>query len=222
MPKDYLLSPSILSADFTCLGDAIRQAEAAGADWFHVDVMDGHFVPNITMGPFILEACRKVTSLPLDVHLMIEEPDRYIRNFTDAGASSLTVHIETCPDMYETLEFIHSLGCKAGITLNPGTEVKAIKPYLSAVDMVLVMTVNPGFSGQSFMEDMLPKISEVRQMLDEIKPGVMIEVDGGIHPGTIKKAYDRGARVFVAASAIFLHPAGIQAGIQSLENALAD
>jgi ribulose-phosphate 3-epimerase len=124
--------------------------------------------------------------------------------------------------MYETLEFIHTLGCKAGITLNPGTEAEAIKPYLSAVDMVLVMTVNPGFSGQSFMEDMLPKIAAVRQMLDEIKPGVLIEVDGGIHPGTIRMAYDKGARVFVAASAIFLHPDGIQAGIQSLVNALAD
>ena len=213
---DYLISPSILSADFTRLGDQIKQAEQAGADWFHIDVMDGHFVPNISMGPFIVEACRRVTDLPLDVHLMIEKPERYLENFINAGANYLTVHIETCPEMDKTLKKIQKLGCKAGITLNPATSAKEIEPYLEFADLVLVMTVQPGFSGQSFMFDILPKIREIRNSIDRIKPEVLLEVDGGINAETIRTAYDHGARVFVAASAIFNHPQGIQAGIDSL------
>lgn len=218
--KNYLLSPSILSADFTQLGDQLKQAEKAGADWFHIDVMDGHFVPNISMGPAIISACKKATDLPLDVHLMIDEPERYLDKFAAAGASILTVHIETCPDMDKTQKMIHDLGCKAGITLNPGTSAEQIQPYLKNVDLVLVMSVIPGFSGQSFMPEVLPKIGKIRKMLDDINPDVQIEVDGGINPETIRQTYDQGARIFVAASAIFKHPRGIQAGIESLTERL--
>ena len=214
--NDFLISSSILSADFTRLGEQIKQAEQAGTDWIHIDVMDGHFVPNISMGPFIVEACRRVTDLPLDVHLMIEKPERYLGNFINAGADYLTVHIETCPEMDNTLSKIQELGCKAGITLNPGTSAEEIEPYLELADLVLVMTVQPGFSGQSFMFDILPKIEQIRNKIDQIKPEILLEVDGGINAETIKSAYDHGARVFVAASAIFKHPQGIQAGIDSL------
>lgn len=219
--RDFLISPSILSADFTQLGDQIKQAEEAGADWFHIDVMDGHFVPNISMGPFIVEACRRVTDLPLDVHLMIEKPERYLENFIKAGADYLTVHVETCPELDKTLKMIRDLGCNAGITLNPGTEAEEIEPYLHLADLVLVMTVQPGFSGQSFMPDMLPKISRIRKSINEIKPEILLEVDGGINPETIKSTYDHGARVFVAASAIYKHPQGIGAGIDSLVDKLS-
>ena len=218
--KDYLLSPSILSADFTQLGDQMKQAKDAGADWFHIDVMDGHFVPNLSMGPVLVNACQRATELPLDVHLMIEEPERYLDKFAAAGASSLTVHFETCPDMDKTQKMIHDLGCKAGITLNPGTSAETIQPFLKNVDLVLVMSVNPGFSGQSFLPEVLPKINQIRKMLDEINPEVLIEVDGGINPETIRQTYDQGARIFVAASAIFKHPQGIQAGIESLTEKL--
>lgn len=218
--RKYLLSPSILSADFTQLGDQMKQAEDAGADWFHIDVMDGHFVPNLSMGPALVNACKRATDLPLDVHLMIEEPERHLEKFAAAGATNLTVHIETCPDMDKTQSLIHDLGCKAGITLNPGTSAETIRPYLKNVDLVLVMTVNPGFSGQSFLTEVLPKIGQIRKMLDEINPEVQIEVDGGINPDTIRQTYDQGARVFVAASAIFKHPRGIQTGIDSLTEKL--
>jgi len=220
--RNFLISPSILSADFTQLGDQIKRAEQAGADWFHIDVMDGHFVPNISMGPFVVEACRRVTELPLDVHLMIEKPERYLDNFISAGANYLTVHIETCPDMDTTLNKIRKQGCKAGITLNPGTEAERIEPYLNLVDLVLVMTVQPGFSGQSFMPDILPKITKIRKSIDKINPEVLLEVDGGINPETIRSTYDQGARVFVAASAIFKHPLGIQAGLDSLLDKLSN
>ncbi len=218
--KKYLISPSILSADFASLGDQIKQAEDAGADWFHIDIMDGHFAPNLSMGPAIVEACKRTTDLPLDVHLMVEQPERYLESFSNAGATNLTVHIETCPEMEKTLALIHSLGCKAGITLNPDTSARLIQPFLKEADLVLVMTVNPGFSGQSFLTEVLPKIGEIRTMLDKIKPDVPIEVDGGISPQTIRQTYDQGARIFVAASAIFKHPRGILAGVQSLTEQL--
>ena len=220
MKKDYFISPSILSADFTQLGDQIKLAEDAGADWFHIDIMDGHFVPNISMGPFIVEAARRATDLPLDVHLMIEKPERYLQAFASAGASGMTVHIETCPDMDQTLDRIHQLGCKAGITLNPPTPTERIEPFLSQVDLVLIMTVNPGFSGQAFIPEMVPKISQVKGLLEKSNPEALIEVDGGIDTSTIRKCYDNGARVFAAASAVFMYPGGIRDGIQSLRDKL--
>jgi ribulose-phosphate 3-epimerase len=220
MENKYLLSASILSADFTHLGDQIKQAEDAGADWLHIDIMDGHFVPNLSMGPFIVEACKRATGLPLDVHLMIEKPERYLETFASAGANNLTVHIETCPEMEKTLQSIHDLGCKAGITLNPATEVERIEPFLTDIELVLVMSINPGFSGQSFMPEVLPKIAQIRKLLNEKNSRALIEIDGGINPLIIRQAYDEGARVFAVASAIFNHPDGIQEGIRSLTEKL--
>ncbi len=217
MPSKYLISPSILSADFAELGAQISQAEEAGADWIHIDVMDGHYVPNLTMGPFIVETCARITDLPLDVHLMIEKPESLLEAFAQAGASTLTVHIETCPHIHRTIQIIHQLSCKAGITLNPGTPASAIAPALPFVDLVLVMTVNPGYSGQSFIPEVVPKIAQIRKMLDEVNPQTMIEVDGGITSQTLPAVLEAGAQVFVAASAIFKHPLGIKAGIKKLQ-----
>src|SRR5215208_6895997 len=164
--NQYVISASILSADFARLGEEIQTAESAGADWIHVDVMDGHFVPNITMGPFIVETCRRITKLPLDVHLMIEKPERYLEAFAKAGASGLTVHVETCPDLPGTLKQIKSLGCKAGIVLNPETPVGSIQPALREADLLLVMSVHPGYSGQRFMPQSIARVSEIRKKLD--------------------------------------------------------
>ncbi len=217
----YVISSSILSADFTRLGEQIAEAEAAGVDWLHVDVMDGHFVPNITMGPFIVEWCRKATKLPLDVHLMIEEPERYIEPFAKAGASGLTVHVETCPDMHNTLKQIKSLGCRAGIVLNPPTSVRELEPFLAEADLVLVMSVNPGYSGQSFMPEAIAKVADVRKKLDALGSSAWLEVDGGISTETLPKMKQAGATAFVAATAIFKNPEGIKAGIRSLRNVIA-
>lgn len=211
-----MIATSILSADFTRLGEQIGEAEAAGADWIHVDVMDGHFVPNLTMGPFIVEACRSTTSLPLDVHLMIEEPDRLMDAFAEAGASRLSVQVEACPNLHHTLQHIHQLGCRAGVVLNPGSPAVLIEPVLHMVDLVLVMSVNPGASGQVFIPEVLPKVKEVRRMLDRINPKAMIEIDGGITPEILPLALEAGVQVFVTASAVFKNPAGIAAGLQAL------
>ncbi len=217
MAKELIIAPSILSADFTRLGEQIAECEAAGADWLHVDVMDGHFVPNLTMGPFVVEACRRVTSLPLDVHLMIERPENLLEAFAKSGASSLIVHIETCPDITGTLKTIKSLGCKAGVTLNPATPAsEIIEPALNLADQVLVMTVQPGYSGQEFMPEMIAKITEIRRRLDEMHSSAWLEVDGGISAATIARVREAGADAFVAASAVFYHPDGIAAGIRSL------
>lgn len=220
MNKRYLIAPSILSADFTHLGDQITTAQNAGADWVHIDVMDGHFVPNLTMGPFIVKTCSQITDLPLDVHLMVENPDALLPAFAEAGASHLTVHIETCPHIHRTLQSIRELGCSPGITLNPGTPASHIEPVLPFVDLVLVMTVNPGYAGQSFIPEVLPKISRLRALLDDINPDARLEVDGGINPDTIPETVEAGADVFVAASAVFGHPQGIAAGIQAMRDAL--
>jgi len=218
--KQYVISTSILSADFTRLGEEIAACEKAGADWLHVDVMDGHFVPNITMGPFIVQTCRRVTKLPLDVHLMIEKPERYIEAFAKAGASGLTVHVETCPDLLSTLKQIKSLGCWAGIVLNPPTPVSAIEPFLGEADLVLVMSVNPGYSGQKFMPETISKVASVRKQLDIINSSAWLEVDGGINHDTLLLMKKAGATAFVAATAVFKYPEGTQAGIKSLRDVI--
>jgi ribulose-phosphate 3-epimerase len=220
MHHPFVIAPSILSADFTCLGEQIATAEAAGADWIHVDVMDGHFVPNLTMGPFIVKHVRRVTSLPIDVHLMVENPEELLEPFASAGASHLTVHVETCPQAGSTLTRIKFLGCKAGLTLNPATPASALINALQLADLVLVMTVHPGYSGQAFMPEMVAKVAEVRRMLDGLGSSAWLEVDGGISVETISRVYEAGADAFVAAHAIFEHPDGIAAGIAALRNAV--
>ena len=218
--KPHVIASSILSADFTRLGEQIAEAEAAGVDWIHVDVMDGHFVPNLTMGPFIVEACRRATQLPIDVHLMVEKPENFLEAFAKAGASHLTVHVEACPEIARTLKQIKSLGCMAGVTLNPDTPVSALEPALPLAELVLVMTVHPGYSGQAFIPDVLPKVAETRRRLDMLNSSAWLEVDGGISAATISGVRDAGATAFVAAHAIFYHPEGIAAGVRSLREQL--
>lgn len=220
MTSLFLLSASVLSADFTRLGDQIREAEQAGVDWIHIDVMDGQFVPNLSMGPFIVEACRRVTSLPLDVHLMVQAPERLINAFAAAGASLLSVHAENSPNLHRTLQEIHQLGCQAGVVLNPATPAEQIKPVLHMVDLVLVMSVNPGYSGQFFLPEVLPKISQISHWLEDSRLPAKIEIDGGMNPTTLPQAYAAGARVFVAATSIFKHSQGIAAGVHSLRGCL--
>jgi len=201
------IAPSILSADFAKLGEEVRSAEQAGADWIHVDVMDGHFVPNLTLGPLIVSAIKPHTSLPLDVHLMIENPDAYIPAFAKAGADVITVHVEACPHLHRTLQLIASLGVKAGVALNPHTPLAMIEHVLGDLDMVLLMTVNPGFGGQRFIPSVLPKIGDLRQMLDARDlQHVEIEVDGGITPETSVLVRDAGANVLVAGNAFYNAP----------------
>lgn len=216
-----IISASILSADFARLGEEIRTVEAAGCDWIHVDVMDGHFVPNITMGPFIVEHCRRITKLPLDVHLMIENPERYLEAFAEAGASGLTVHVETCPDLSGTLKQIKSLGCRAGVVLNPETPVGAIQSVLPEAELVLVLSVHPGYSGQEFMPEAISKVSEIRNKLDALRSSAWLEVDGGIDVETLPPMKEAGATAFVAATAIFKYPEGPAAGVKSLRDVIA-
>lgn len=217
-----LLSSSILSADFGHLADQIHQAQVGGVDWIHVDVMDGSFVPHITMGAFIVETCHGLTDLPLDVHLMVDKPERQLKSFARAGAQHISVHFETCPNLYRTLQIIRELGCRPGVVINPGTTAESIAPVLHLVDIVLVMTVNPGASGQKFIPQSLPKIEKVKKMLDEAGLEATIEVDGGITTETLPAAYQAGARAFVAATAIFKHPDGIAAGIHQLRGSVHD
>lgn len=212
----YMISASILSADFTRLGEEISLCESAGADWIHVDVMDGHFVPNITIGPVIVEACRRATKLPLDVHLMIESPQKYLEAFAKAGATGLTVHVEACPQLDQTLSAIKSLGCRAGVVLNPETPISAIEAVLPLADLVLVMSVHPGFSGGKFIPETIAKVAEVRRKLDALGSSAWLEVDGGINAATLPKMKEAGATAFVAASAIFKHPQGTAAGVRAL------
>lgn len=220
MPNTPVIAPSILSADFRTLGADIATCEAAGADWIHCDVMDGQFVPNITIGPLVIKACRAATSLPLDVHLMIESPENMLEAFAKAGASRLTVHVETCPHLHRTIQQIQDLGVKAGVTLNPSTPASALKEIIHMVDLVLVMTVNPGFGGQTFIESQLAKIAEIRSILDAVNPAAWLEVDGGISEQTLPKVRRAGADAFVAGSAVFNHPQGIAAGVQRLRSAI--
>ena len=197
------VAPSILSADFSRLGEEVKAVEKAGADMIHVDVMDGHFVPNITIGPLVVSALSKITKLPLDVHLMIENPDRYIAPFAKAGANILSIHAETSKDLEKDIELIKSLGVKPAVVINPKTGIRAIEKVLDKVAMVLLMTVNPGFEGQKFMPDVLAKIKELKQAIDARGLGVDIEVDGGINLDTAREAVKAGANVLVAGSAIY-------------------
>jgi len=197
------IAPSILSADFAKLGEEIKDVERGGADYIHVDVMDGHFVPNITIGPLIVEAIRPVTKLPLDVHLMIENPDLYIESFANAGADYITVHVEACKHLHRTIGLIKSLGVKAGVVLNPATPVNTIQHVIKDIDMVLLMSVNPGFGGQSFIPEVLPKIREVKAMAEQFNPTLEIEIDGGVNEDTAKLCIEAGANVLVAGSAIY-------------------
>jgi ribulose-phosphate 3-epimerase len=217
--SDILISTSILSADFAILAEQIQSAEQGGVDWIHVDVMDGQFVPNISMGPFVVETVRRITRLPIDVHLMIENPERHIKAFADAGADHISIHIENNPNVHRTLQELRELGVHPGIVLNPGTPATSISAVIDGVDMVLVMTVNPGFSGQKFLHHTISKVAEVKSMLESHRSTALIEVDGGITEETLPFVYRAGARVIVAATAIFKYPQGIAAGVQALRRA---
>lgn len=197
------IAPSILSADFAKLGEEIKDVEKGGADYIHVDVMDGHFVPNITIGPLIVEAIKPITNLPLDVHLMIENPDLYIEQFAKAGADIISVHVEACPHLHRTLQLIKDNGVKSGVVINPATPASSIKEVLSMVDLVLVMSVNPGFGGQSFIYETVQKITEINQLRKENNYSFELEVDGGVNVDTAKLCTDAGADVLVAGSAVF-------------------
>ncbi len=197
------IAPSILSADFSRLGEEIKAVEAAGADWIHVDVMDGHFVPNITIGPMVVKAVRKVTKLPIDVHLMIENPDRFIQDFAKAGASLISVQVETCTHLHRTIHLIRDCGCRPGAVLNPATPASALEWILDDLDFVLIMSVNPGFGGQKFIQTALQKTRDMRRWIQSKKLPTLIEIDGGVNENTILEISEAGADVFVAGSAIF-------------------
>ena len=197
------IAPSILSADFARLGDEIRAVEAAGADYIHIDVMDGRFVPNITIGPLVVAAARRVTSLPLDVHLMIEEPERYVEEFAKAGADIIVVHAEACCHLHRVVQQIRGLGKKAGVSLNPATSLNTLDYVLEELDLVLLMTVNPGFGGQSFIESGIHKIQQLRAMLDRRGCEAELEIDGGVKPSNVARIAHAGADVVVAGSAVF-------------------
>lgn len=219
MTRHIKIAPSILSADFARLGQEVIEVETAGGDYVHVDVMDGHFVPSITLGPLVVEAVRRETSLPLDVHLMVEEPERHLADFCAAGADGLTVHVETCPHLHRTVQQIKELGCWAGVALNPSTPITSLEEILPYVDLVLVMTVNPGFGGQSLIDGTLSKIRRVRAMLDELGSSANLEVDGGVDAGTTPRVVKAGANVLVAGSAIFEASEGIATAIAQMRAA---
>jgi ribulose-phosphate 3-epimerase len=200
-----VVAPSVLSADFGRLAEEVRSVEAGGADWIHVDVMDGRFVPNITLGPILVKAIRAATKLPLDVHLMIVEPEKYVEDFAQAGADLISVHVEACPHLHRTLQHIRGLGKRAGVVLNPSTPEDAVRYVLDMADLVLVMSVNPGFGGQAFIPEVLPKVRALRDMIHRTGRDVALEIDGGITPETASSAVAAGARVLVAGSAVFTH-----------------
>jgi ribulose-phosphate 3-epimerase len=206
MTRPARIAPSILSADFARLADEVAAVERGGADLLHVDVMDGHFVPNLTVGPPIVESLRKVTKLPLDVHLMITNPDAFIPEFAAAGAGYLTVHVEACPHLHRTVQLIKQHGVKAGVTLNPATSLRTLDEILPDVDLVLIMSVNPGFGGQTFIDSCLQKVANARQMLDQIRSQALLEVDGGIKVDNAGRILAAGAEVLVAGSAVFSSP----------------
>jgi ribulose-phosphate 3-epimerase len=214
------IAPSILSADFSRLADEIQAVEAGGADWIHVDVMDGHFVPNITIGPVITEGARRATELPLDVHLMIEEPDQYLAAFADAGADVLTVHQEACRHLHRTLERIRELGVKAGVAINPATPLEAVREVLPNIDLLLIMSVNPGFGGQSYIPSSSDKLRRAREMLDDIGSSAELEVDGGVIATNAAEIVESGASVLVAGSAVYGHEGGPAAGVRAIRESV--
>jgi len=218
-PVPVRIAPSILSADFARLGEEVRAIDEAGADWIHVDVMDGHFVPNITIGVPVVAAIRKVTKLPLDVHLMIERPDRYIDAFAKAGADWLTVHVEAERHLHRTVQAIRQQGVKAGVSLNPATPAAALDEILPFIDLVLVMSVNPGFGGQQFIESSVAKIGAIRSAIDRRGLAVEIEVDGGISPDTVGRVARAGATVVVAGNAVYGGPRTVAQNIRAIRDA---
>jgi ribulose-phosphate 3-epimerase len=197
------LAPSILSADFSRLGEEIKAVEEAGADYIHIDIMDGHFVPNITIGPLVVETAKAVTTLPLDVHLMISDPDRYVQDFIKSGSDLLSVHVETCPHLQRTLTYIRELGGRSAVALNPSTPISTLEYVMNDLDMIVLMTVNPGFGGQKFIPTMLPKIQKMRSLIDEKKLFIELEVDGGVNLENISQISQAGADVIVAGSAVY-------------------
>jgi ribulose-phosphate 3-epimerase len=217
-----IMAPSILSADMTQLGDQVKQAVDVGADWIHVDVMDGRFVPNITFGPMIVEAVRRVTDVPIDVHLMIVEPERHLQAFANAGTNHITVHYETCPHIHRTLQSIREMGMSPGLVINPGTPISVIQEQAHDTDSVLIMTVNPGFGGQAFIRSMVDKIQRTKRLLEENNSKAFIQVDGGINTSTINQCFQAGATNFIAGSAVFNHEKGIKAGLQALRESILD
>jgi len=215
------IAPSILSADYLRLGEQVREAEAAGADYIHVDVMDGRFVPNLTIGPVVVEAIRRATGLPLDVHLMIEEPERLVEAFAKAGASFLTVHPEATQQLHRTIASIRKLGVGPGVALNPGTPVSLVEDVLADVDLVLVMSVDPGFGGQEFIEHVLPKARRLRKLLDERGLSAELEIDGGITVETAPRCVEAGVRVLVAGTAVFKEKRSVAESIAALRQSVA-
>jgi len=213
-----LIAPSILSADFTRLGHQVRELEAGGADWVHLDIMDGHFVPNISFGTMVVRAVRTLTKLPLDAHLMISDPDRYLESFASAGADRITVHVETCPHLHRTIQAIRALGVKPGVTLNPATPLGAVEEVLPFVDLLLVMTVNPGFGGQKFISGSLRRIEAAASMIAAAKRDIRLQVDGGVDPSNARKIVEAGADVLVAGNSIFSEK-NIPAAVRRLRKA---
>lgn len=214
------IAPSILAADFTRLGQQVADADAAGADLIHIDIMDGRFVPNITMGPLVVEAVRRSTNLPLDVHLMIVEPERHLKAFADAGANSITVHVEASPHLHRTLMTLRELGCRAGVALNPHTPPSVLSEIMDMVDVINVMTVNPGFGGQELLKSTLPKVAVLRAMIGEAGHTVDLEVDGGVNVATAMTVAQAGADVLIVGNAIFNHKYSVAEGVKQIRGAL--
>ncbi len=214
------IAPSILSCDFSRLGEEIRAVEAGGADWIHVDVMDGHFVPNITIGPVITKGARRSTDLPLDVHLMIESPEEYLESFVEAGATFITIHVEACRNLTDTLDRIHSLGVKAGVAINPETPLEEIGRVLRQLDLLVIMSVNPGFGGQGYIPGSTEKVAAARSLLDRQNSSAELEVDGGVGASNAADLQSAGASVLVAGSAVYRHPEGPGAGVRTIREAL--